>query len=58
MNTYLNAAVATEHQHQLVADAAAHRRSRTERAVKTVQRRRRRSWRVTALLKDLVAASL
>jgi hypothetical protein len=55
MNTYLNAAVAAEHQQQLIADAAAYRRSRTERAVKTVQRRRR-SRRITAFLKDLAAA--
>jgi hypothetical protein len=47
--TSLTAAVATEHQHQLIADAAEyHRRSR----------KTSRSHRVSAFLKDLVAASL
>jgi hypothetical protein len=55
MNTYLNAAVATEHQQQLITDAAAYRRSRTEHAAKAVQRRRP-SRRITAFLRDLVAA--
>jgi hypothetical protein len=54
MNTYLNAAVATERQQQQIADAAAYRRSRTVKAV----RRRPRSRRVSAFLKDLAAASL
>jgi hypothetical protein len=57
MNTYLNAMVATERQQELIADAAAYPRSRSERAVKAV-RRGRRSRRGTAFLKDLVAASL
>jgi hypothetical protein len=54
MNTYLNAAVATEHQQQLNADAAEFRRSRTDQAI----RPRARSHRVSAFLKDLAAASL
>jgi hypothetical protein len=41
MNAYLNAAVATEHQQQLIADAAAHRRSRADRPVKAIRRRTR-----------------
>jgi hypothetical protein len=41
MNTYLNAAVATEHQQQLIADAATYRRSRTHRTVKAIRRRTR-----------------
>jgi hypothetical protein len=57
MNTYLNVAIATEHQQQLSADAAEFRRSRTDRNVKAI-RRRARSHRVSALLKDLAAASL
>jgi hypothetical protein len=57
MNTYLNAAVATEHQQQLIADAAAYRRSRTDRTVKAT-RRRPRNHRVPAFLKDLAAATL
>ena len=39
MNAYMNAAVATERQQQLIADA--HRRSRANRAVKAIQRRTR-----------------
>ncbi len=57
MNTDLNAAVGTEHQQHLIADAAEFRRSRRDRKVKTV-RRRARSRRVSAFLKDLAAASL
>jgi hypothetical protein len=57
MNTYLNAAVGTERQQQMIADAAEFRRSRRYRKVKTV-RRRARSRRVSAFLKDLAAASL
>jgi hypothetical protein len=57
MNTYLNAAVGTERQQQMIADAAEYRHSRRDRKVKTVQRRAR-SRRVTAFLRDLVAASL
>jgi hypothetical protein len=56
MNTYLNAAVATDRQQQRIA-AAAYRRSRTDRAVKA-NRRRTSSRRVSAFLKDLAAASL
>jgi hypothetical protein len=55
MNTYLNAAVATEHQHELIAAAADVRRSRTDRKVKAT---RARSHRVNAFLKDLAAAAL
>jgi hypothetical protein len=57
MNIYLNAAVGTERQQQMIADAAEFRRSRRDRKVKTV-RRRARSRRVSAFLKDLAAASL
>ena len=57
MNTYLNAAVGTERQQQMIADAAEFRRGRGDRKVKTV-RRRVRSRRVSAFLKDLAAASL
>jgi hypothetical protein len=57
MNTYLNAAVATEHQHQLIAAAADVRRSRTGRKVKAT-RARTHSHRVSAFLKDLAAAAL
>jgi hypothetical protein len=57
MNTYLNAAVGTERQQQMIADAAEFRRSRRDRKVKTV-RRRAPSRRVSAFLKDLAAASL
>ena len=57
MNTDLNAAVGTEHQRQMIADAAEFRRSRRDRKVKTV-RRRARSRHVSAFLKDLAAASL
>ncbi|HEY3714428.1 MAG TPA: hypothetical protein VGL39_07875 [Jatrophihabitantaceae bacterium] len=57
MNTYLNAALATEHQHQLITEAADARRSRTERKAKAV-RTPARSRRVSAFLKDLAAAAL
>ena len=57
MNTYLNAAVGTERQQQMIADAAEFRRSRRDRKVKTV-RRRAPSRRVSAFRKDLAAASL
>jgi hypothetical protein len=57
MNTYMNAAVATEHQQQRSADAVEFRRSRTDRDVKAI-RRRARSHRVSAFLKDLAAASV
>jgi len=50
MNTTMNTAVATEHQHQLLADASSHRRSH--------KGSHRRTHRVTAFLKDLAAASL
>ena len=50
MNTTMNTAVATEHQHQLLADARSHRRSH--------KGSHRRTHRVTAFLKDLAAASL
>ena len=56
MNTYLNAAAATERHHELIVDAAQPRRSRRDRRVKAV--RRTRSHRVSAFLKDLAAASL
>lgn len=39
MSTYLNAAVATEHQQQLIAEAANVRRSRINRRIKAVRRR-------------------
>ncbi len=57
MNTYLNAAVGTERQQQMIADAAEFRRSRRDRKVKTI-RRRAPSRRVSAFRKDLAAASL
>lgn len=57
MNTYLNAAAATERHRGLIVDAAEFRRSRPARKVKAV-RRRVRSQRVSAFLKDLAAASL
>ncbi len=57
MNTYLNTAAATEHHHELIADAAEFRRSRTVRKAKA-EPRRGRSHRVSAFLKDLAAASL
>jgi hypothetical protein len=57
MNTYLNAAAATERQHELIADAAESRHHRTTPKVKAV-RGRVRSRRVSAFLKDLAAASL
>jgi hypothetical protein len=50
MNSTLNAAVATEHQHQLRTDAAEYR-GRGRKAG-------RRTHRVSAFLKDLAAASL
>jgi hypothetical protein len=49
LNTHLNAAVVTEHQHQLRSEAASFRRSRSTK---------RRGHRVSAFLKDLSAASL
>ena len=39
MNSYLNAAVATEHRQQLIAEAAAFRRSRVSRKTKALRRR-------------------
>jgi hypothetical protein len=57
MNTYFNAAVATERQQQLIADAAPYRRSRSDHTAKVI-RRRTSSRRVSAFLKDLAAASL
>jgi hypothetical protein len=39
MNSYLNAAVATEHHQQLIADAAEFRRSRISRKTKAARRR-------------------
>jgi hypothetical protein len=58
MNSYFNAAVATEHQQQLIADTAAFRRTRTDRTAKPVRRRSTSRRRVSAFLKDLAAASL
>jgi hypothetical protein len=60
MSPYLNAEVATEHQRELHTDAAAYRRSRTERQPKAHKAGRRygRNHRVSAFLKDLAAASL
>jgi hypothetical protein len=49
MNTYLNATVAAEHQHQLISEAAAYRRGRKNST---------RRHRVAAFLKGLAAASL
>ena len=48
MNTTLNAAVASDRQHQLISQAAAYRRSHQSS---------RRSHRVSRFLKDLTAAS-
>ncbi|HKF30972.1 MAG TPA: hypothetical protein VKB37_01220 [Jatrophihabitantaceae bacterium] len=39
MNSYLNAAVATEHHQQLINDAAEFRRSRVSRKIKATRRR-------------------
>ena len=39
MNSYLNAAVATEHHQQLINDAAEFRRSRVSRKIKAARRR-------------------
>jgi hypothetical protein len=50
MNTTLNAAIATERQHQLIDQAADYRRGR--------KAGHRRSHRVSAFFKDLAAASL
>lgn len=47
--TTLNASTATEHQHQLITEAAAYRRNRVST---------KRRHRVSAFLKDLAAASL
>jgi hypothetical protein len=55
MNTYFSAAVATERQQQLIADAAPYRRSRSK--VKAI-RLRASSHHVSAFFKDLAAASL
>lgn len=55
MNTYFNAAVATERQQQLITDAAPYRRSRSK--VKAT-RLRTSSHRVSVFFKDLAAASL
>jgi len=57
MNTYLNAAVATELQQQVIDAAADVRRSRTDRKVKAT-RALARSHRVSAFLKDVAAAAL
>jgi hypothetical protein len=57
MNTYLNAALGTERQQQMIADAAESRRHRRNPKVKAV-RRPFRSSRVVPFLKDLAAASL
>lgn len=63
MNTYLTATIATERQHQFIADAEQHRRTRTTRTRTTrtarpAEARRTRSHRVTGFLRDLAAASL
>ena len=42
MNSYLNAAAATEHNQQLIADAARFRRGRINRKIKAVRRRSHR----------------
>ena len=57
MNSYLNAAAATERHRSQIVEAADFRRTRTTPKVKAV-RRRVRSQRVSAFLKDLAAASL
>jgi hypothetical protein len=57
MNTYFNAAIATERQQQLIADATPYRRSRSDRTAKVI-RRRTGSRRFSAFFKDLAAASL
>jgi hypothetical protein len=49
MNSTLNAVVATEHQHQLITEAAEYRRG---------TKSSERSHRVSRFLKDLAAASL
>jgi len=43
MNTYLNTALATEHLHQLITEAADARRSRTERNAEAGRRPARRN---------------
>jgi hypothetical protein len=57
MDTYLNAAVAAERQHQLIVDAERARRSAADRKPKA-RHRRNRSHRVSGFLRDLAAASL
>jgi hypothetical protein len=57
MSPYLNAAVATERQREMIEDGAAYRRSHTSRQNKAI-RRRVRSRRVSVFLKDLAAAAL
>jgi len=57
MNTNLNAALATEHHHQLITEAANARLSRSERKAEAVPAPAR-SHRVSAFLKDLAAAAL
>jgi hypothetical protein len=49
MNSTLNAAVASDRQHQRISEAAAYRRSHTAS--------RRRHHRVTSFVKDLTSAS-
>lgn len=60
MNPYLSADVATDHRRELLADAAAYRRTRTDRHPKApkAERRHGRNRRVSAFLKDLAAAAL
>lgn len=60
MNTYLNATIATERQHKLIADAAQSRRARTARTDRPAKAAhgRVRTHRVSGFLRDLAAASL
>jgi len=57
MNTYLNEAVAIDRRDQRIADAAAARRSRTDRKAKGA-RTRTRSLRIAAFVKHAGATGL
>ncbi|HEY3632875.1 MAG TPA: hypothetical protein VGL21_18380 [Jatrophihabitantaceae bacterium] len=56
MNDYFTAAIATERQHQFIAEAAQSRRSRSARKAKAADRGRARSLRVPAFRRHLAAA--
>jgi len=56
MNDYFSATLATERQHQLIAEAAQSRRGRSARKAKAAARGRARSHRVPAFRRHLAAA--